>query len=115
MGIRLSGSAPVMRWRLAPSVFLSSFSFLKVAKALTSSVMPQASSFFRNLASLTSHLEPKLDVRSVSVSFVCARARQSSGTQHSTGWPRCMSMQVRQNVLQLGTSNVASLILSCIT
>ena len=66
-----------MRWRLAPSVFLSSFSFLKLANVVTRSTMPHASRRLRNLGSPRSHLEPKLDARSVSVSFVCAPAGRS--------------------------------------
>ena len=60
-----------MRERLAPSLFFSSLLFLKLAKEATSSITPQSLPTFLMNLSASSHLEPKLDWRSVSVSFVC--------------------------------------------
>ena len=60
-----------MRERLAPSPFLSSLLFLKVAKEATRSMTPQSEPIFLMNFSDSSHLEPKLVLRNVSVSFVC--------------------------------------------
>ena len=80
-GLR-GGAAPVMRWRLAPSVFFSSFSFLKVAKAAPRRRCRRPPAL-EEYGSPRSHLEPKLDARSVSVSFVCRADVQARDSDHA--------------------------------
>jgi hypothetical protein len=61
---------------LAPSPFFSSLSALKEAKERMRSTTPQLATFLRK-GSGSSHLEPKEEARSVSVSLVCREAAQA--------------------------------------
>ena len=74
----VSPRPPVSRERLAPSLFFMSLLALKEAKLSTASISPALATFLR-YGSGSSHLEPKLEARSVSVSLVCGRGQGRRG------------------------------------
>ena len=85
-----------MRVRLAPSLFLSSFPSLKLANEATRSMTPHSLPTFLMNLSVSSHFDPKLAARSVSVSFVCRNAGPHQTTLKQTelliswSWAPCL-------------------------
>ena len=85
-----------MRFLLVPSLFFSSLLFLNAAKEATRSMMPQSLATFLMNLSLSSHFEPKLDARNVSVSLVYQSSRSMlvillASYQYPEGLSTCSS------------------------